>query len=67
MAKYDQKYCEDEITTFLNENDLWRLYKQSFIITGHGSYNSSKYHADFLIKKGWLNKFAEIKPVRRKN
>ena len=67
MAKYDQKYCEDEITAFLKEDELWRLYKKSFIKTGHGSYNSSKYHADFLIKKGWLNKFAEIKPVRRKN
>ena len=67
MAKYDQKYCEDEITTFLNENDLWRLYKPSFIKTGHGSYNSSKYYADFLMKNGYVNKFEEISPVKRGN
>lgn len=67
MAKYDQKYCEDEITTFLNENDLWRLYKPSFIKTGHGSYNSSKYYADFLMKNGYVNKFEEINSVEREN
>ena len=67
MAKYDQKYCEDEITTFLNENGLWRLYKPSFIKTGHGSYNSSKYYADFLMKNGYVNKFKEINSVKREN
>lgn len=71
MAKYGEDYSRKEIEPYIlgNSEDtpFWRLYKQTFIKTGHGTKNCSPYHAKYIWEnfKKFEEKLGNIEPVNR--